>query len=27
MSSPTSVTARYVDDDSGQVTISNVYGQ
>jgi hypothetical protein len=27
MSSPTSVTARYVDDDSGQVTITNVYGQ
>jgi hypothetical protein len=27
LSSPTSVTARYVDDDSGQVTITNVYGQ
>jgi hypothetical protein len=27
MSSPSSVTARYVDDDSGQVTITNVYGQ
>jgi hypothetical protein len=27
MSGPTSVTARYVDDDSGQVTITNVYGQ
>ena len=27
MSSPGSVTARYVDDDSGQVTITNVYGQ
>jgi hypothetical protein len=27
MSSPASVTARYVDDDSGQVTITNVYGQ
>jgi hypothetical protein len=27
MSSPTSMTARYVDDDSGQVTITNVYGQ
>jgi hypothetical protein len=27
MSSPSSVTARYVDDDSGQVTITNVYGR
>jgi len=27
MSGPSSVTARYVDDDSGQVTITNVYGQ
>jgi hypothetical protein len=27
MSSPASVTARYVDDDSGQITITNVYGQ
>jgi hypothetical protein len=27
MSSPHSVTARYIDDDSGQVTITNVYGQ
>ena len=27
MSGPESVTARYVDDDSGQVTITNVYGQ
>jgi hypothetical protein len=27
MSSPASVTARYIDDDSGQVTITNVYGQ
>lgn len=27
MSGPASVTARYVDDDSGQVTITNVYGQ
>ncbi len=27
MSSPSTVTARYVDDDSGQVTITNVYGQ
>jgi hypothetical protein len=27
MSSPASVTARYVDDDTGQVTITNVYGQ
>jgi hypothetical protein len=27
MSSPSSVTARYVDDDSGQVTITSVYGQ
>jgi hypothetical protein len=27
MSGPGSVTARYVDDDSGQVTIANVYGQ
>lgn len=27
MSGPAEVTARYVDDDSGQVTITNVYGQ
>ena len=27
MAGPASVTARYVDDDSGQVTITNVYGQ
>jgi len=27
MSGPSAVTARYVDDDSGQVTITNVYGQ
>jgi hypothetical protein len=27
MSGPASVTARYIDDDSGQVTITNVYGQ
>lgn len=27
MSGPSSVTARYVDDDSGQVTITSVYGQ
>ena len=27
MSGPGEVTARYVDDDSGQVTITNVYGQ
>jgi hypothetical protein len=27
MSGSASVTARYVDDDSGQVTIANVYGQ
>jgi hypothetical protein len=27
MSGPASVTARYVDDDTGQVTITNVYGQ
>lgn len=27
MSSPASVSARYIDDDSGQVTITNVYGQ
>ena len=27
MSGPAAVTARYVDDDSGQVTITNVYGQ
>jgi hypothetical protein len=27
MSSPASVTARYIDDDSGQVTITSVYGQ
>ena len=27
MSGPSSVTARYADDDSGQVTITNVYGQ
>ena len=27
MSGPAAVTARYVDDDTGQVTITNVYGQ
>lgn len=27
MAGPGAVTARYVDDDSGQVTITNVYGQ